>query len=301
MVSISDIRSFINKIRGLIGNTDAVVIPKGEDSKDIIKAIYSSNVNKEGEVEITKFRGEFTKITIKKGDIGFISKDEGNKLIEKSADQSSQKAQPINLISENVGERYTKFKNEEKPLVSKVYTLLPKLNNKYKALISLSIQAESFYENGTDSEAETIKSEANKEWKDGSKFINLWASGYLKTIFDFISLPENITQEELNSLLDSFIKKSHSISFIHQFTDEGKVIGSINQLLKKKESYVAIHSLGSNNSKCKKIIKGSTPDVSPDYIQKDIKIKKRDVTGIGKIWYKDKEGLEIYKLIEPYL
>ena len=52
---------------------------------------------------------------------------------------------------------------------------------------------------------------------------------------------------------------------------------------------------------CQKIIKDIRTDISSDYIKKDILIDKRGVKGRGKIWYRKKEGLDIYKLIEPYL
>jgi len=188
-----------------------------------------------------------------------------------------------------------------KPVSNRVFNLLPKLNQKYKALISLSVEAEKFYGDSLDGQAENIKVEANKEWDDGSKFVNLWSSGYIKTIFDFISVPETITSDELNKLLDSFVDKAHSIFFIHHWTDKDEIITKINGLLANNENYVAIHSLGSNNSMCQKIIKDIRTDISSDYIKKDILIDKRGVKGRGKIWYRKKEGLDIYKLIEPYL
>ena len=291
MVTVSDIFKFINKIRDFFSKKkDKIIVPKGDEARDIIGEIYSGNPS--ADVEITKFCGEFTRVVVKKGEIGFIPK-ENLKTIPKD--------KIVNLLSESIGERYTKFKNEPKPVSNRVFNLLPKLNQKYKALISLSVEAEKFYGDSLDGQAENIKVEANKEWDDGSKFVNLWSSGYIKTIFDFISVPETITSDELNKLLDSFVDKAHSIFFIHHWTDKDEIITKINGLLANNENYVAIHSLGSNNSMCQKIIKDIRTDISSDYIKKDILIDKRGVKGRGKIWYRKKEGLDIYKLIEPYL
>ncbi|GEM_PF-3519346 len=291
VIPVSNIIKFINNIRDFFSKKkDNIIVPKGDDAKDIIKEIYSTTPS--ADVEITKFRGEFTRVFIKKGEIGLIQKENIKTLPEDKK---------VNFLLESIGEKYTEFKNEPKPVSNSVFILLPKLNEKYKALISLAVKAEKFYEDSLDSQAENIKVEANKEWADGSKFVNLWSSGYIKTIFDFISVPETITPNELNRLVDSFVNEAHSIFFIHHWTDKEDVITKINGLLANNEDYVAIHSLGSNNSICNKIINNIKIDISSDYIIKDILIDKQGVKGRGKIWYKGKKGLDIYKLIEPYL
>ncbi len=73
-VSVSDIIKFINNVRDLFSKKkDNIIVPKGDEAQDIIREIYSYNPS--ADVEITKFCGEFTRVVVKKGEVGLIPKE----------------------------------------------------------------------------------------------------------------------------------------------------------------------------------------------------------------------------------
>ena len=73
-VSVSDIIKFINKVRdGFSKKKDNIIVPKGDEAQDIIREIYSANPS--ADIEIVKFRGEITRVVIKKEEIVLIPKE----------------------------------------------------------------------------------------------------------------------------------------------------------------------------------------------------------------------------------
>ncbi len=230
-----------------------------------------------------------------------ISSKDADKIIQKINDEKEKEiSEKVNVLPISEAKRFHEYKNEDKVVTKGVAAVADKLNIQHKSLVSLSAWVEKLYVEKRIDEVEETKSDMYKRYDlYGIKFCNLYAKGYLKSL---LSKLHERYQKDASINIDEEIcqfvsKKAKAIYFIHPYMDENDVVRIVKQIdehLRDKVEYIAIHSLGANVKKAKEIAENISIPSNSDYINKVIEPKK--TCEFSKIWYRE-DGINIYSLI----
>ena len=252
-----------------------------------------------------KNRSEFDFDIIEQdGKLKIFYPEEADKLIQKIKDEKEREiTEKVNAIPIKYAQRFYEYKYENKVASKEVVDIVDKLNIKHKSLLSLSIWVEKLYDEKRIDEVEETKSEIYKRYDSyGMKFCSLYIKGYLKSLLSNLSeqykkdCSTNIDEE-----ISNFVsQKAQAIYFIHPYMDENDVkrtVTKIDEYLRDKIDYIAIHSLGINIKKAKLIKKNISIPSNSDYTEKIIETVKKYEYSI--VWYRE-GGVKIYSLISEH-
>lgn len=295
---IEFVKETINRIKG---NKDEVFYPPDQEKfKKVIKVTNAPQLKKHP--IIVEINGNYNYVSID-GKYGITSGEigDGDKDIITTLKTAKDKDtdQKINIMSIEEAEKLIDYKNAPKYIEKDFLDLFAKLRLKYKSLISLAIYMEQCYESGKKEEANAFKGDIRiRHGPSGLKFVNLWSVSYLKSLFSLI-LQKPATPSDINKKLSEFIeKKAESIFFISPDTDYRRAMSDIKGSFKRRQPYIAIHSLGTAGLKALKIIENIKLPKYSEYEEVLITKKRERGFEVSKIWYTGEEGLKTYLLIK---
>jgi hypothetical protein len=255
--------SILNSIWQSIKGTRKVVAPEDKKilaNKELRKDFLNNNpnaliVNVQGNLYI----GDSTFLNQKEKQIINDSFSEKKDLVGKKQ---------IDIIESDFYERIQKLKLKM-PLENKINPFMQFLDYDIRNILSLSIYAKKLFDEGDSKEAKKIREDIGEQYgKDGRKLCNLYLSGYIDGMTEYLQVyydgdAEKI-KSEINLKIKKFVKDSDYILFIHSESIESEIIDKIKRLINLNKKYIALHGAGGNIHKVRKII-----DLLKDTITKE--------------------------------
>ncbi len=240
-------------------------------------------------------------IILQDGKLKIISPEDADKILQKIKEEKVKElSDKVNVVHLKEAQGFYEYKNDEKVAPKGIVDIVNKLNVKHKSLLFLSAWVEKLYDEKRVDEVEETKSDIHKIYDQyGMKFCSLYTKGYLKSLLSKLYKQyQKDSSINIDSEISMFVsEKAKAIYFIHSYMDKNDVVRIVNQIdeyLRDKVEYIAIHSLGANVKKAKEIAKDISLPSKSDYTKKVIVPKKPYEFSI--IWYR-KEGIKIYSLI----
>lgn len=175
----------------------------------------------------------------------------------------------VRLISSGFKERMNDYKKHFSRKFSDIEFLSPFIDEWYKSIFKLSNYVGSLLSQEKHDEARTARNDIEKQYgKAGRKLCNLYLTGYLQKLINFVKsekLDTYADKEELSRFITRIIKdmvEDTNIFFIKENDNIVRVATKIVNLMEAGHAYIAIHSAGSwNIRKAKKIIKIVEDDI----------------------------------------
>jgi|TARA_Y100000034_G_C6850263_1_gene385697 hypothetical protein len=149
---------------------------------------------------------------------------------------------------------------KELPNNKNINPFLKFLDYDLKTILNLSIYSKKLFDDGRSKEAQKIMDEIGLQYgKEGRKLCNLYSSGYINSMTDFLIkfYGDDIekAKKEINPTIRKFLKQSDYILFIHHDSDKEDISNEIKMFILGNKPYIAIHGAGSTNiSKIKEIL-----------------------------------------------
>lgn len=178
--------------------------------------------------------------------IGDFSKmpEDKKQYIKEAYDGNKNKAK-IDVMNSDFYCRVEKFKTSKgdiKP-ISKCFNFL---DSQVKNILELSAYAEDLFNQNDSAEAQRVRSDIGDQYgKWGRKLSNLYLSGYINGMIEFLKDRGDELKDTLNEEIRNFVNSSDPIYFIHEDMSEN-VVGSIISKIKSGIGYIAVHSAGRN-------------------------------------------------------
>ncbi len=175
-------------------------------------------------------------------------KDKLKKIYENNDGDSNKN---FEIIKTDFFDRVQEFK-KELPNNKKINPFLKFLDSDLKTILNLSMYTKKLFDNRNFKEAQKVKEDIGFQYgKEGRKLCNLYLSGYIGGMTEFLIQLYEGNMEEINKSINSKIKKfvhdSDYIIFIHQASNIEDVSNEIRMLIIRNKPYIAIHGAGSMN------------------------------------------------------
>lgn len=236
---ISAIKSVWDTIRGTrkIQKVDPNLLMNGEARKDFMNNNPNATlIYVQGDCYI--------------GDKSQLNENDKEKL-KQIYDVSSENKREFDIIDTEFFNRVQNFK-KELPDNKSINPFLKFLDYDLRAILNLSIYAKKLFDNKEGQKAQNVRDDIGKHYgKDGRKLCNLYLSGYIDGMTEFLiqeyGQDTEKVKNEINQKIRKFVKESDYIFFIHQDSGEEEVSLEIKRCIKQEKPYIAIHGAGSIN------------------------------------------------------
>jgi hypothetical protein len=164
----------------------------------------------------------------------------------------------VDIIESDFYERIKKLKLGS-PIDKKINPFMPFLEPDVRNILSLSVYAKKLFDDGDSKEAKRIREDIGNQYgKDGRKLCNLYLSGYIDGMTEYLQVFYEGDVEkmklDINQKIKRFVKDSDYILFIHSESLEPEITEEVNNLINLNKEYIAIHGAGSNIRKVRKIL-----------------------------------------------
>lgn len=186
------------------------------------------------------------------GDRSQLNNEDKNK-IKEIYDPNSDNEKKFDIINTDFFDRVQEFK-KELPDNKSINPFIKYLDYDLKTILNLSIYAKKLFDGGEWDKAQRVREDIGKHYgKEGRRLCNLYLSGYIDGMTEFLinsySQDNEKLKKELNPTIRRFLQKSDYIFFIHEKTDIEEVINDIRKFIMNGKIYIAIHGAGLANIK----------------------------------------------------
>ncbi|MEK6811522.1 MAG: hypothetical protein AABX96_03365 [Nanoarchaeota archaeon] len=244
---IAGIRLVWDVIKGTrnLKKLDPDILMNGESSKDFLNNNpYATIIYVKGDLYL--------------GDKSKLNEKDKNELRE-SYNSTLEIGKSLDIIDIDFFNRVQEFK-KELPDNKNINPFLKYLKHDLRTILTLSIYIKKLFDNKEIEKAQNVREDIGKQYgKEGRKLCNLYLSGYIDGMTEFLiqEYGQDIekVREEVDNKIRKFLAESDYIFFIYQSSGEEILLSEIKRCLKQNKPYIAIHGAGQMNiKKVRKIV-----------------------------------------------
>ncbi|MBU0761132.1 MAG: hypothetical protein KJ600_04275 [Nanoarchaeota archaeon] len=186
------------------------------------------------------------------GDKSQITQEEKDKLKE-IYNPTTQSEKNYDIIDTDFFGRIQEFK-KELPDNKSINPFLKFLEHDLRTILNLSIYSKKLFDNKEGEKAQKVRDDIGKQYgKGGRKLCNLYLSGYIDGMTEFLiqEYGDNLekVKSDINNKIRKFVEDSDYIFFVHSSSDENHILNNILECINQGRPYIAIHGAGPTNIK----------------------------------------------------